>query len=134
MFKRTTNYEAFRRQLRSGTRTENLEPYSDAVYDTCRMYLHHTGMAGFGIMACGDIINLFNNSDIKGLGREAMLEAIRLGGDFLECFDGFLVKYYESFGFEETSRYEFNADLAPANWDSDHLGWPDLVHMGLKES
>ena len=134
MFKQTTNYEAFRLQLRSGTRTENLDHYSDAVYTTYKLYLHHTGLAGFGIGPVGDIINLFNNSDIKGLGREAMLEAIRLGGDFLECFDGFLVKYYESFGFEETSRLEWNEDYAPENWDAAKLGYPDVVRMGLKES
>ena len=134
MFKQTTNYEAFRRQLKSSARNENLESYSDKEYDNFQVYTNNTGTVGFAITPGKELVNLFNNSGIRGYGRDAITFSIELGATRLNCFDGPLVKYYESFGFEETSRISFREQYAPFGWHYSKLGRPDVVHMGLKES
>ncbi len=66
----------------------------------------------------GNIGYLFSHQ--KGAGRKAIEEAIRRGGYTLNCFDGHLVAYYQSFGFCEVERQ--------ANWSG---SGPDVVFMSL---
>ncbi|MFF3249721.1 hypothetical protein ACFYWP_01645 [Actinacidiphila glaucinigra] len=72
--------------------------------------------SGFGIDADGTLIGLF--SLVKGRGEELVWGAVDRGASKLDCFDGFLPKYYERFGFVETERV--------ANWTP---GEPDVVFM-----
>ena len=60
-------------------------------------------------------------------------EAIRLGGSKLDCFDGYLPKFYARNGFQETKREPWNDDFAPADWDYETMGRPDIVFMALPE-
>jgi hypothetical protein len=111
---------------------ENLEVYSDKEYDTFRVYSNITGTVGFAITPSNELINLFNNSGIRGYGRDTITFAIEMGATRLNCFDGPMVKLYESFGFIETSRFPFNRTFAPIGWNYETMGTPDAVNMSLK--
>ncbi|WP_367135819.1 hypothetical protein [Saccharothrix sp. HUAS TT1] len=85
----------------------------DAVY-----YLADDLTSGFGVSADAELIGLFSTT--KGRGKELVTEAITAGAVRLDCFDGFLPEFYETFGFRETHR--------EANWTP---GEPDVVFMAL---
>lgn len=70
---------------------------------------------------------MFNNGGSKGAGSHALAHAIENGGRTLDAFDPFLPRFYRQFGFRETSRMKFNRDYAPAGWDYDKDGEPDVV-------
>jgi hypothetical protein len=132
MLFQTRGYDAFRHALKSNPRSENLSVYTDSEYDTFQVFIHHTGLAGFAITPSGELINGFNNSDIRGLGVELIKDAIKLGANHLNCFDGYLPKLYSSLGFIETSRFPFNRTFAPIRWSYETMGTPDVVNMSLK--
>ena len=134
MFYITNNYNLFRSQLKVNARSENLERYSDKEYDNFKVYLDFIGTVGFAITPGKELINLFNNSGIKGAGAHAFRTAIKLGATRLNCFDGPLVKLYESFGFIETSRFPFNRTFAPDGWNYETMETPDVVFMQIPEN
>ena len=84
-----------------------------------KVFISNNGNNGFMVSRDGDIQNLFS---IDHKGRESFLEAMRQGGRTLDCFDGFLPKYYAQFGFVEMRR--------ESNWTP---GGPDVVYMELKK-
>ena len=131
MLFQTRGYDAFRHALKSNPRSENLSVYTDSEYDTFQVFIHHTGLAGFAITPSGELINGFNNSDIRGLGVELIKDAIKLGANHLNCFDGYLPKLYSSLGFIETSRIAFEDKFAPEGWDYSKLGRPDIIFMEI---
>jgi len=47
-----------------------------------------------------EIVSLFNQSGIPGLGTKLFIMAISLGGKHLECFGPYLNEYYSSYQFE----------------------------------
>ena len=130
MFIQTTDYNNFRISLKSNSKNVNLELHSNKEYDSFRVYTHSTHDCGFAITPGNELINLFNNSRVKGLGKEAIRAAIELGADNLNCFDGPLVSIYNSMGFIETSRVTFNPNFAPYNWNN-AMGTPDVVFLKL---
>lgn len=134
MFLRTTNYALFRLQLAKNSRKENLGSYTDGEYaEAFDVYLHYqpSGSAGFAVNRyTGELVNLFSNSPTPGLGRIALLVAIQLGARSLDCFDGFLVNFYEKYGsFSVVQRVPFIDKFAPTNWDYEKNGRPDVVYM-----
>ncbi|MEU9795046.1 hypothetical protein AB0E27_31415 [Streptomyces sparsogenes] len=85
-----------------------------------RYYLTADLQSGFGVASDGTLIGLF--STVKGRGEDMVWDAVQhKGATRLDCFDGFLPKYYERFGFVETER--------AANWTP---GEPDVVFMALR--
>lgn len=77
----------------------------------------YPNMAGYAIdNKTGELTGLF--STYKGFGTQLVFMAILNGATNLDCFDGFLVDFYKSFGFEETKREK--------NWTE---GQPDVVYM-----
>lgn len=58
----------------------------------------------------------------KDVNAAALSANVASGARTLDCFDGFLPKYYSGFGFEEYKR--------EANWT---LGEPDVVYMRLRK-
>ena len=131
MFTRTRDYSGFRYELRSSRKRENLESYTDKEYDNFDVYMNHDCLIGFAITPGKELVNLFNNSGIKGAGGHAIRTAIELGATKLNCFDGPLVKLYESFGFIETDRVKFSIVFAPSNWNLETMGRPDIIFMEI---
>ena len=85
--------------------------------------------AGYAITPEKELVNLFNYSGIKGLGKKLVIDAIAKGVKTLNCFDGFLPKYYIQFEFVEVDRIKWNDSYAPKNWDYVKKGRPDIVYM-----
>jgi hypothetical protein len=126
----TTDYAAFEAAKTRNSRTENLAPKTAEDYEGARAFLSDDEKVGILIHDDGTLGNLFNHSEVKGAGREAMLYALENSeGRVGDCYDGFLAGYYNKFGFEEVARLKFNDDYAPAGWDYDKLGRPDIVFL-----
>lgn len=84
--------------------------------------------AGFAVQPGGELTQVFNYGR-PGQGREAVAVAIEAGATHLNCFDGFLVRFYRSLGFKEDERLPFDDNLAPTDWDYERDGRPDVVFM-----
>lgn len=79
-------------------------------------YLDFNGRYGFIVKQDGELIALF--SMVRRSGDELVRQAIERGANRLDCFDGYLVGFYERNGFMVTERV--------ANWTP---GEPDVVFM-----
>ncbi len=99
-----------------------------------RMWLsrQYIGLVGYAISPDNELFGLFNNSGIKGLGKSAILDAIKNGADNLFCFDGYLPKLYVQFGFVITDTAQWDKALAPDKWDYVKYGRPNVIWMKLK--
>jgi hypothetical protein len=76
----------------------------------------HPGFMGFALSANGELTSVF--SAIRGKGDILMKEACKRGACHLDCFDGYLPKFYERHGFQVVRR--------EANWTP---GEPDVCFM-----
>jgi hypothetical protein len=130
MLKLTADYDSFRKLLRESDYAQFLTVYDNAYYAKTRVYMYEYAKAGFFIDAEGEIGNLISLGP-RGMGKEAMRAAIKLGGTHLMCFDGFLPNYYAKFGFIRSGRQSFNDAYAPDGWDYKKYGRPDVIYMEL---
>jgi len=105
---------------------------SDLEYETMRCYVAIDGNAGFAVASDGEICSLFNGTAPEGTGEELLEIAIDKGGNKLNCFDGKLVEIYQSNGFKEVGRIEWDDQYAPENWSYEKFGRPDIVQMRLE--
>ena len=121
----------FNRQISFSTRLEFLTRYDDRTLDQWELYVAIGGGVGFALTPEHELVNLFNITGVKLCGREAVDYAISKGADNLFCFDGFLRKYYEHFGFRKIKSAPWNEDLAPTCWNYDKYGTPRVVWMEL---
>ena len=80
-----------------------------------------------------EIVSVFNNSDIKGIGNELMTSAIKNGGCYLDHYDGFLSDFYSSLGFEEYERYEFDPQYDPDGKFEKKYGKQDIIFRKHKD-
>ncbi len=99
-----------------------------------RLYLskQHKGSVSYAIDPDNELFGLFNNSDIKGIGKSAIFDAIKNGADNLFCFGGYLPKLYAQFGFIITHFAPWDEKLAPDKWDYNKYGRPNVIWMKLK--
>lgn len=124
--------QTFKQARDNSKRLAFLSDEDTTTMDSWRKFIDaETGTVGFAIDDRGTLCNLFNNGNIKGAGKAAVRVAIKYGATRLDCFDGYLVRLYEQFGFRETSRVKFDPQFAPKNWDYAELGTPDVVFMSL---
>lgn len=93
------------------------------------LYTARGGRIGYAMDPSNDLQNLYNNSPFKGGGKEALIHAIKNGGSTLDAFDPFLPRLYKQHGFVVTGRMKFNPEFAPAGWDFEKNGSPDVVFM-----
>ncbi len=132
------DYESFVAEVAKNKRSEFLTPYTVEEFKK-----HHVQTfqvegyeIGFALKPMGngdmDIISVHNNTDIRGIGEALIDSAIRLGGTTLDHFDGFLSDFYGNKGFKEIDRYKWNPAYAPANWDYENNGTPDVVLRRLQ--
>lgn len=85
--------------------------------------------AGFALHKVGhgqvDIINVHNNSGIRGLANAMLAFAKSQGGNMLDNYAGKLSDIYGQHGFDVYDRYEWDDQYRPDNWDDDN-GTPDV--------
>lgn len=130
-FYREENKIVFDHARDAAPRQENLSYVSTDEWADGAGYLSADRRTGFFLANDGELRNVFNHGS-PGRGREAVEYAIEKGAKRLDCFDGFLVGWYEKMGFREVGRMKFNPDFAPDGWDYDHLGQPDVVFMEVQ--
>lgn len=97
---------------------ENLTAHPVSVF--ARTFLAADGRAGVAVTPTAELVNLFNGSDIKGLGHDLVETALSVGAHHLNAFDGPLTGFYERHGFRVVRR--------EANWSP---GRPDVVFMEI---
>ena len=79
-----------------------------------------------------DIVSVHNASGIKSLGELLIDSAIQNGGTYLDCFDGFLVKFYQKKGFVEYRRDKYDPTYDPEGKIKKALGGErDVIYMKL---
>lgn len=81
-------------------------------------YLSRDLKSGFNITYKCELNSVF--SLVRGRGESIVSTAVSYGADNLNCFDGYLVKLYESSGFRICSR--------EPNWTP---GEPDIIYMTI---
>ena len=124
---------AFLSSQSANQRAGFMSPYSIKELSELRLFKVPGSNAGFAIKPDGDIIAVHNSSGVRGLGRHLLVAAIRNGGTKLDHFDGFLSKFYESFGFIEYERWEWDDQYAPEDWDYEEYGRPAVVLRRLRQ-
>lgn len=130
-WKSSVSPEEFISARNATSRPGFLSPLAPGDIANHKLFLSEDGTHGSAVSPEGDIQNVFNNGGPKGAGVECMLSAIGHGGKTLDCFDGYLPKFYTQFGFTEVGRMKFNRDYAPPGWDYEKYGEPDVVFMSL---
>lgn len=107
------NPVSFKNALNKSKHKEMLTDYSTSELKSMKLYKLDGFDIGYALKLKdgrhSEIVAVFNNeSDIKGIGNLLMASAISNGGCYLDHFDGFLSNMYQSIGFEEYDRYEFD--------------------------
>lgn len=113
---------------RAGAKRRTFMAPMDELDPDAELVVSRDLTAGFAIQPDGELTQVFNHGR-PGQGRHAVRAAIQLGANHLNCFDGFLVRYYRSVGFAEDYRVPFDDSLAPEGWDYEQDGRPDVVFM-----
>jgi hypothetical protein len=75
-----------------------------------------------------EIVSVFNNSGIKGIGDALIKSAIKNGGRYLDHYDGFLSGFYSKHGFEEYKRDKFDPQYDPNGEFRDKYGESDIIY------
>lgn len=121
--------KTFKKYLIKNKRLEFFTVYTEVEMRPWRLLLTEEakGGAGFAITPDKELVNIFNNTDIKGLGRAMVRCAIDLGVNRVFCFDGFLRDFYTSFGFRVVKWRAWDSKLAPANWNYGKYGKPRVL-------
>lgn len=107
----------------------NITPYSPEDYGKFSTFMSPDGKSGYAIKPDGELISVFSLE--KGRGESLVDDAVlRKGAQKLDAFDikGKLPKLYGKY-FDETGRMKFADEYAPAEWDYDAFGRPDVVTM-----
>jgi len=95
-------------------------------------YLSEDKQSGYAITGENDLISVFSLPGAKQ-GQDAVKSAIENGAVTLDCMDGYLPRFYATFGFVEYSRAAWDEQYAPGDWDYERFGRPDIVFMRLAE-
>ena len=97
----------------------NCTPISEIDWTDKVLYLTSDCRAGYAVNKyTNELTNVF--STVKGRGGLLVTSAIAQGANNLDCFDGYLVKFYTSLGFKSLR--------TEANWTK---GQPAVVYMAL---
>lgn len=126
-----TDSERFNKALKLSKRLEFMAVHTEEELDKSDLYIAMGADVGFAIGPDKELFNLFNNTGTKLCGREAVDYAISKGARKLSCFDGFLCKYYERWGFEVVKAERWDDELAPIGWDYEKYGRPNVVWLEL---
>ncbi len=124
--------EEFITERDKSTKRPFLTPYTAEDMKGWQHFLTDDGV-GFALTPDKDIVGVINNSGKKGAGEEAVTLAIAKGGKTLDCVEGFLDGYYNSFGFVEKSRVPWDDNKAPKGWDYEIYKRRDIVFFEFPE-
>ena len=104
--------------------------YEPEDYDGFRtLFLDESGLSGIGVKQDGDIVSVFKSekSPYKKATSNLLLNALDVGGNKLDNFDGALSNFYADHGFIPVARVAFDRNYAPENWNYELFGEPDVI-------
>lgn len=109
----------------------NITPYTPEEYAQFRTFLAPDKKSGYAVKPDGELISVFSLA--KGRGAGLVDDAvINNNAQKLDAFDinGKLPKLYGKY-MDEVERLKFADEYAPADWNYDAIGRPDVVIMKL---
>ena len=117
---------------------EMLSDYSIEDFSNMKLFKVNGYDIGYALKKSKDgeyneIVSVFNNSDVKGVGDELIKSAIKNGGCYLDHYDGFLSDFYSRHDFEEYDRYEFNPQYDPEGKFERKYGRRDIIFRKHKD-
>lgn len=132
------NPKEFIRSLKSSKYLEMLSDYSVSELSKMKLFKVPGFNIGFALKKkdgkFNEIVAVHNNEqDIKGVGKELMKSAIRLGGEYLDHFDGYLSNFYKDLGFVEYSRDKFDPQYDVDGSFRKKYGEADVIYRKLKK-
>lgn len=92
------------------------------------LFVTEDGTAGIAITRDKNIVSIFNGGEKHGVLKTLLPVAIENGGRKLDNFNSpRLSQMYEMYGFNPVSKTEFKHPFAPADWNYERDGEPDIV-------
>ena len=130
--------ELFLKSIKKSGRPEMLTDYSVDDLMEMKLFKLNGYDIGYALKKSKDgeyseIVSVFNNSDVNGVGNELIQSAIKNGGRSLDHYDGFLSNFYSKHGFEEYGRYKFDPQYDPTGEFRDKYGEPDIIFRKLAD-
>ena len=127
------NPRLFLKSIKKSSRGEMLSEYSLEVMEDMLTFKLDGYDIGYALKKGEDdeyneIVSVFNNSGIKGIGDELIQSAIKNGGRYLDHYDGFLSGFYSKHGFEEYKRDKFDPQYDPTGEFRDKYGESDIIY------
>jgi len=130
------NPKEFKIALEKSKHPGMLTNYSVGEFDKMKLFKLKGYDIGFALKNFNgkdqEIVAVFNNSGIGGLGKFIMQSAIKHGGCYLDHFDGFLTDLYTSNGFVEYNREPFNNEYDPDSNFRSKYGERDIIYRKHK--
>lgn len=111
------------------SRAQFLTPYTAEDLSSMRLQVIQGYDAGYALKSDGEIVNAFNNSNVKDVGPVLIADAVSKGGRKLSCFELYLPEFYGNMGFKEVTRDVWKDQYAPRGWNYERDDRPDIVYM-----
>jgi hypothetical protein len=125
------NVKDFKEAFLKSNRPEMLTNYDDSDLKNMKLFKLNGYDIGYALKEkdgdYNEIVSVFNNSGVKNIGKELILSAIKNGGCYLDHYDGFLSDFYESLGFKEYDRYEFDPQYDESGEFRKKYGPADII-------
>lgn len=126
------NAHSFLQALNKSKHKEMLSEYSISELNEMKLFKLKGYNIGFALKLhdgkFSEIVSVFNNEDsIKNIGRALIESAIENGGCYLDHYDGYLSDFYQSLGFEEYDRYEFDPQYDKGGKFEKKYGRKDVI-------
>lgn len=134
VFEEVTDVAAFNAKLATSPYKDFITLHSPEEIKAAgtRMWMSKDGNVTFSVTRSGDIQNVAALPGApKGVGGQAVEEAIRQGGTHLDAYDNWLPDFYAKYGFKATGHMRWIDEYAPDAWDYAKFGRPDVVFMSL---
>jgi hypothetical protein len=129
----------FKNSLSKSKHALMLSDYSEAEFSKMKLFKMPGQDIGFALKDhdgkpfC-EVVAVFNNSPFRGIGDAMMQSVIRLGGRYLDHFDGFLTDLYSRNGFVEYKRVPYDPQYDPTGVFKKQYGPVDVIYRVYKGS
>jgi hypothetical protein len=127
------NPQSFLDSLMKSKHLAMLTPYSISELSSMKLFKLDGYNIGYALKKkdgkYSEIVAVHNNEpDVKQIGKELVLSAVKNGGCYLDHFDGMLSNLYSSIGFEEYSRDEFDPQYDTGGEFEKKYGKQDIIY------
>lgn len=131
------NPKSFYRSMNKSKHIKMLTSYSPDELAKMQLFKVDGYNIGFALKTRDDgeleIVAVHNNEpEIKNIGTELVIAAIKNGGCYLDHFSGYLSKFYNELGFEEISRDKFDPQYDEDFSFRNEYGESDIIYRKHK--